>query len=272
MELTSTANPRVKALLGLRRRRGRDRSGTTIVEGREELEIALAAGQSPAALYYCPDLVDPSVAERLVDDVADRGAEIYRVSQKVFERIAYRQSPDGWLALLPGVVTDLSDLRVGANPLFLVCQAVEKPGNLGAMLRTADAAGVDAVIAADPVADWANPNVVRASKGTLFSVPVSEASTPDVLAWLREHSIAIVAATPSTETVYTAIDYSGPTAIVVGTEKHGLTPEWIGQADDAVRIPMNGQIDSLNVATSAALIIYEALRQRTTGFTRNNVR
>src|SRR5215472_14961478 len=169
VEITSPANARVKQLVALRHRRARDRAGVTLVEGHAELGLALAAGTRPHTLYVCPDLAGPD-AQPMIDRVAGLGAEVVRVSRAVFGKIAYRESPDGWLAVLPAVRTSLESMQTGANPLVLICEGVEKPGNLGAILRTADAAGVTAVIAADPVTDWANPNVVRASKGTVFSV------------------------------------------------------------------------------------------------------
>ena len=156
---------------------------------------------------------------------------------------------------------DLDDL-LGSIPLVLVCQGVEKPGNLGAILRTADAAGVSAVVAADPVTDWGNPNVVRGSKGTVFSVPVAAAPTSETLEWLRDKNIPLIATTPDTDVMHTDIDLSGPVAVAVGTEKYGLTDEMLGAATSRVRIPMVGQVNSLNVATSAAIVLYEAMRQR----------
>jgi TrmH family RNA methyltransferase len=266
LRLTSTANPRVKALVGLRRRRSRDQHEVTLVDGRDELVLALDAGTRPRTLYYCPDLVDEQDRATLVPRVAALGAEVIQVSRQVFEKVAYRDSPDGWLAEIPSVQCGLDALRLKDNPLLLVCESVEKPGNLGAMLRTADAAGLDAVIAADPVADWGNPNVIRASKGTVFSVQVATAAPQDAVAWLRQRSIAIVATTPDTDVVFTGVDYRGPTAVVVGAEKHGLSDPWLDRADAKVRIPMYGHADSLNVATSAALVVYEALRQRTANF------
>src|SRR5262245_25629409 len=153
LEITSPANPRVKHLVALRHRRSRDRAGVTLVEGFEELGLALAAGARPVSLYVCPALAGPG-AQPMIDRVSDLGTEVILVSRAVFGKIAYRESPDGWLAVLPAVRTSLGALRTGANPLVLICEGVEKPGNLGAILRTADAAGVTAVIAADPVTDW----------------------------------------------------------------------------------------------------------------------
>jgi TrmH family RNA methyltransferase len=254
----------VKQVVSLRRRRQRDQSRRMLVEGYEELSLALDSGVVPDTLYFAPDLVRCGSDLATVARVAERGGEIVRVSARVFEKMAYRESPDGWLAVVPTVPTDLAALRLPVRPLTLVCESVEKPGNLGAMLRTADAVGVAAVVAARPVPDWGNPNVVRASKGTVFSVPVAAAGSDEVLAWARQRSLRVVAATPDTDTVFTDVDLTGPVAVAVGSEKHGLSAEWLESADARVRIPMFGRANSLNVATSAAIILYEALRQRTT--------
>ncbi len=261
--ITSPANPRLKALSALRRRRTREQEGRTLVEGYDELGLALDAGVVPSALFYCPELMgDQARADDLVGRVGRLGTELVQLSRAAFEKAAYREGPDGFLAVVATIERRCADLDVPADPLVLVCQGVEKPGNLGAMLRTADAAGVDAVVAADPVTDWGNPNTVRASKGTVFSVPVASDSTQVTLDWLRAHGIPLVAATPDTETEHTQVDYRGPVAVAVGTEKEGLTPEALEAADHRVRIPMVGRANSLNVATSAAIIVYEAVRQR----------
>jgi TrmH family RNA methyltransferase len=263
LHLTSPANPRLKALTALRRRRGREESGRTLVEGFEELSLALEAGVLPEALYYCPELMlDPATQTRVVDEVRVRGVDTVQVSRAAFEKVAYREGPDGFLAVVPAVTRHCVDLELGARPLVVLCQGVEKPGNLGAMLRTADAAGADAVVAADPVTDWGNPNLVRASKGTVFSVPVASDSTADTLAWLDSNGIALVATTPDTDLLHTDVDYTGPVALAVGAEKYGLTDEVLEHAAHRVRIPMGGKANSLNVATSAAIVIYEAVRQR----------
>ena len=261
LEITSLANPRIKQLVALRRRRGRERSDGTLVEGLAEIRLALHAGVRPQALFYCPELAAPEPLA-MTAQAAAAGAEVIRVSRPVFEKISYRDGPDGWLAVVPPVPDRLERLRLSALPLVLVCAGLEKPGNLGAILRTADAAGLDAVIAADPVTDWANPNVVRASKGTVFSVPVASASTPEVLAWISDHRLQVVAATPDAEQLVTEAQLTGPTVIAVGAEQAGLSAEWLKHADIRVRIPMFGLADSLNVSTSAAIIAYEAVRQR----------
>jgi len=261
LDITSPANPRVKHLVALRRRRVRDDAKVTLVEGFEELELALAAGVRPRTLFYSPELggaYDPP----LLTQAAERGADIIRVTKEVFGKVAYRESPDGWLAVVPEVRSDLAALRLGQDPLVVICQGVEKPGNLGAILRTADAAGVGAVIATDPVTDWGNPNVIRASKGTVFSVPVAADTSTQVMAWLSEHEIKLVATSPDAEVMLTDADLTAATAIAVGSEARGLSADWLAFADVKVRIPMFGLADSLNVATSAAIACYEAIRQR----------
>lgn len=261
--ITSPANPRLKALAGLRRRRVREAEGRTLIEGYEELDLALEAGVVPRAVFYCPELMrDAAEQARVVDAVRAQGTEVVRVARGAFEKVAYREGPDGFLAVVDTVTRTCADLSVPDRALVLFCEAVEKPGNLGAMLRTADAAGVDAVVAADPVTDWGNPNLVRASKGTVFSVPVVSDTTEAALAFLADSGIALVAATPDTDLGYTDIDYTGPVAVAVGAEKTGLTQQVLDAATHRVRIPMVGRANSLNVSTSAAIITYEAVRQR----------
>lgn len=263
LDITSLANPRIKHLVALRRRRAREQAGVTLVEGYAEIDLALSAGVAPQALYCCPGLAhgDPL---RVAGRVAAAGGEIVRVSRPVFAKIAYRESPDGWLAVVPIVDTRLDRLQLGAQPLLLICEGVEKPGNLGAILRTADAAGLTAVIATDPVTDWGNANLVRASKGAVFSVPVAAAPSAEVLPWLAARGLTLVAATPDGTVLLGDADLTGPVAIAVGSETHGLSAPWTAQADHTVRIPMFGRADSLNVAAAAAIVVYEAVRQRTT--------
>lgn len=273
-EITSPANPRVKWLLSLRRRRVRDDEGVTVVEGHDELLLSLDSGVHPRLLVTCPDLIGPG-AEPIIDRARSSGAEVLTMGTAAFARASYRESPDGWLAVVPDPARSLEQLEpvlstavaAGRQPLLLVCEAVEKPGNLGAMLRTAEAAGVDAVIAASPVADWGNPNVVRASKGTLFAVPVAAAGAAQVVTWLRSHGLQIVVATPETDLLVTDLDLTRATAIVVGAEHDGVSALWfddarIGPDAVAAKLPMVGRVNSLNVATSAAIAVYEAVRQR----------
>ncbi len=263
MLITSLQNPKVKQVVALRDRRERDRSGLMRVEGFEELSLALMSGARPITLFFCPQLFRSPEQMYLVEQAQAAGADIIEVSEPVFAKMAYRDGPDGWLATFPLLDTRLHTLQLAVNPLVIVAEAIEKPGNLGAMLRTADAAGVAAVIAAAPNTDWSNPNIVRASKGALFSVPVAAAESREVLGWLRERKLQIVAATPQARTSYTAADFRGPVAIAVGEEKYGLSDTLLAEADIQVRIPMVGRVNSLNVATATALLVYEVLRQRT---------
>jgi TrmH family RNA methyltransferase len=272
LTITSASNPRLKSLLGLRRRRTREETGQTLVEGYEEIGLALSAGVRPGTIYVCEELF--SLAGRagsqdighqsdLLARLRDDRVEVVHLSRSAFEKVSYREGPDGLLAVVDRVGVDLADLRVdGPEHLTLLSQGVEKPGNLGAMLRTADAAGVDAVVAADPVTDWGNPNVVRASKGTVFAVPAASATTAETLEWIRANDIRLVVTTPETDLLHTDVDYTGRVAIAVGSEKHGADRTLLDAATHRVRIPMRGKANSLNVAASAAIVLYEAVRQR----------
>ncbi len=258
-DLTSTTNPRVKSLVRLRTRRARAEAGVTLVEGHDELRLALDAGVRPSELYWAPSLVRDT---DLADEIRAAGARVTSVSREVFDKIAYRESPDGWLAIVPAPDRPLDGLVLGPRPLVLVAEGIEKPGNVGAMLRTAEACGADAVVAASAGTDFGNPNVVRASKGTVFAVPVAAAGSADVLAWLRERGLRIVVTTPAGTTRLDRAALTGPVALVVGTEATGVTDLWLEHADETVVIPMRGTVNSLNAATAAALALYEATRQR----------
>jgi TrmH family RNA methyltransferase len=189
-------------------------------------------------------------------------AETLTVSRAVFEKMSYRDNPDGWLAVFPIPHASLNELRLSDIPIVIVAESIEKPGNLGAILRTADAAHVDALLVCDPRADVWNPNVVRASRGTVFSVPVVECDNDSALEWLRSRKIRILAASPSADAIYSNVDMNEPLAIAVGTEDQGLTDFWMSKADVKVKIPMMGIVNSLNVSVSTALMVYEAVRQR----------
>jgi len=269
--ISSLANPRLKSLVGLRRRRARDAAGVTLVEGYEELALALGAGIVPRSLYVCPELYSPAGyagvqdigrQEDLVGRARGLGVEIVQLSRAAFEKVAYREGPDGLIAVVGSVDRSVEALELPADPFVLIAEGVEKPGNLGAMVRTADAAGVDAVIAADGVTDWGNPNVVRASKGTVFTVPVASDTTTATLEWALRLGIRMVVTTPETHVRYTDVDLTGPLAVVVGAEKHGVSQAML-QAGERVRIPMSGKANSLNVAAAAAIVLFEAVRQRT---------
>ena len=255
MDITSLQNPRVKQIVKLREdKKQRQREGLMLVEGFDEIALALAAGYVPRTM-----LVAPTLARRQMEPVA---AETLTVSAAVLEKISYRENPDGWLALFPIPRVSLDDLKLNPSPLIVVAESLEKPGNLGAVLRTADAAHVDAVLVCDPRVDAYSPNVVRASRGTIFTVPVVETKSTQGLVWLQRRGIRIVAATPSAEDEYTRQDLRGPLAVAVGTEDEGLTALWMNHADAKVKIPMMGKVNSLNVSIATALMIYEAVRQR----------
>jgi TrmH family RNA methyltransferase len=260
--ITSLHNPRIRRLAALRERRERTQTGRTLVEGYDELALALDSGAQPVDLIFCPALFGRPDQAALLERAERAGASVVEVDERVFRKVAYREHPDGWLAsfLLP--VRRLEELRLGPAPLLLVAEAVEKPGNLGAMLRTADAAGVGAVVACNPRTDWGNPNVVRASKGALFAVQAAAAGTSDVLSWLRAQRSRVVVAAPGAATRYTQANLRGPVAIVVGAEREGVSAAWLDGADEAVAIPMFGRVNSLNVSIAAALLLYEAVRQR----------
>jgi TrmH family RNA methyltransferase len=255
MNITSLQNPRVKHIVKLRDdKRQRRADGLMLVEGYDEIRLALWAGYRPRTLLSAPELVT-----RQIEGVA---AENITVNRAVFERMSYRENPDGWLAVFPIPRILLTDLKLSEVPVVVVAESIEKPGNLGAILRTADAAHVDALLVCDPRVDLWNPNVVRASRGAVFSVPVVECDNAAALEWLKTKGIRVLAATPSAETIYSDVNLRGPVAIAVGTEDEGLTDFWISKADVKVKIPMLGKINSLNVSVSTALMVYEALRQR----------
>ncbi len=255
MDITSLQNPRIKYIVKLRdEKKHRQRDGLMLVEGYDEIQLALSAGHKPQTLLSSPELVSRSISGTF--------AESLSVNRAVFEKISYRENPDGWLAVFPIPHTALEDLKLSESPLLIVAESIEKPGNLGAILRTADAARVEAVIVCDPRVDVYNPNVVRASRGAIFTVPVVETKSAQAMVFLQRRGIRVLAATPSAEEEYTRQDLRGPLAVVVGTEDEGLSEFWLSQADVKVKIPMMGKVNSLNVSVSTALVIYEALRQR----------
>jgi TrmH family RNA methyltransferase len=258
-KIMSLQNPRVKAVIGLRDRRDREETGLFLIEGYREIKRAVDARREIQTLFICPELFLGWNEEALI---RQSKAQILECSPQVFAKISYRDRPDGLLAIAPQHHLGLSDLQFKANPFLLVAESIEKPGNLGTILRSSDAAGVDAVIVCDPTTDIHNPNVVRSSIGTLFTVPVLEAAGDETLSFLKQRNIALVAATPHAKLEFTQVDLTVPLAIVVGTEQYGLTEHWMKQADIAVRIPMCGIADSLNVASATTLLLYEVLRQR----------
>lgn len=267
--LSSLQNPRVKQLVKLRDRSERETTDQFIIEGYRELLRAVESGYPIKTLFVCHELFlgenEPSLIKRIIE----KGGRLWTCSEAVFRKISYRDRPDGLLAVAPQQHLKLKDLDKNIlhnlSPFLVVAEAIEKPGNLGTILRSSDAVGLDGLIVCDRCTDIHNPNVVRASVGTLFTVPVVEAKGQETLDWLKSKGIAILAATPSAALEFTDVKMTGPLAIAVGTEQLGLSKRWMEQADIQVRIPMCGIADSLNVAMATTLLLYEALRQRRKG-------
>jgi len=284
--ITSLQNPRVKDAVRLRDRRHREKQGRILIDGARELRRAIGAGVKLLEVFVCEPLCHSDDARCLLAALPQCGGEAWHVGETVFERLAFGQRAEGVLGVAEMPRPTLSSLALGWDgsstgwggsstatpttgstatptaPLVAVLEGVEKPGNVGAVLRSADAAGVSAVIVADGRTDLFNPNTIRASLGTIFTMPVCEAASGDALAWLRERNFAIVAARVDGSVHYTKVDYRGPTAIVLGGEAPGLSPIWTGDGVTAVHLPMLGAADSLNVSVTAAVLFYEALRQR----------
>ena len=264
-EITSTANDRVKALVRLRDRRERERTGLTLVDGAREIERALGAGVGVVEAWTCTPLLRGPEARHALEALRAADVPLQAASQAVFEKIAFGERAEGLLAVVRIPPTDPAGLRLPEDPLLVVLEGVEKPGNLGAALRSADGAGADALIAASPRTDLFNPIAIRASAGTVFTVQLAAAPAPDVLQWLLGRGIRVLAARVDAQRPYTDADLTGPIAIVLGSEADGLTSTWAGPHLEAVSLPMLGVADSLNVSVTAAILLYEARRQRGLG-------
>lgn len=261
--IDSLQNPRIKRARGLMQKRQRDREGLFLLEGERELERGLASGIEATQIMLCPEWFKHGErSETLHQRLLAGKTPVVYLSRKVFEHGSYRDHPDGFLAICKTYHRTLNDLILSENPLLLILESLEKPGNLGAILRTADATGVDAVILNDPATDIFNPNVIRASAGVVFKIPVSVASPEETLRYLQEKGIHSLAATPGTETLYYDAALAKPSAILLGSEKDGLSDFWIQHAAQTIRLPMHGQADSLNVGAATAAVLYEAVRQR----------
>lgn len=257
--LTSAQNPKIKAMMHLREKKERDKTGLFLIEGYRELRRAADSGIRFESVFVCPELFLGTNEESLIQQM---NAPVFDLPSYLFEKVSYRDRPDGLIAVAHQMKLSLKNLNKKSPALYVVAEAIEKPGNLGTILRSSDGVGASGVIVCDRCTDIYNPNVVRASVGTLFTLPVLEASTSEVLAWLKENRIQIVAATPSADVQFTEAPLAGDVAIVVGTEQLGLTEQWLEAADIRVKIPMEGVADSLNVAMATTLLLYEALRQR----------
>lgn len=262
-EIRSAQNPKIKLVKALRRRHHRDQEQLFLIEGYRELSRAQESWAQLAFLLISPELFLKDNEQTLIDGFAQKGVEIFQLPAHLFERISYRDRPDGLLGIAKIKTQSLEDLLpLQPDPFFIIAEAIEKPGNLGTILRSADGAGVDGVMVSDACTDIFNPNVVRASVGTLFTQPVVMATTQETLDFCLDNKIQLLAATPSAKVCYTDVDLSGPLAIAVGTEQVGLSEAWMSQADLQVRIPMRGVADSLNVSVATTLLLYEVVRQR----------
>ena len=259
MELiTSGQNPKIKQLLALQEKSSlRRETGLFVVEGRRELEHCLEAGYEIDTLFICPSLCHREEPFRATKDLS-----IIEVSENVYSKVAYRGSTEGVIAEVKAKSLKLKDLKLKKSPMIVVLEGVEKPGNLGAVLRSADAAGADAVLICDPLTDLYNPNLIRASIGAVFTVPTVACGSEEAIAWLKANGISILTAQLQDSSLYYDTPMGGPVAIVMGTESTGLTQQWRDAADAHIRIPMLGKLDSLNVSVSAAILLFEALRQR----------
>ena len=261
--ITSAQNPKIKDFLALQEKsRLRREKGLFVVEGRRELLHCLEAGFSPRTIFVCEEILGAGEMEAVLG-AAGEGCTVFSVSANVYDRMAYRSGTEGVTAIMQARNLRLEQLRFrNEEPLIVVVEAVEKPGNLGAILRSADAAGADAVIVCDPLTDLYNPNLIRASIGAVFTLQVAAATTGDTIGWLKSRGIRILTAQLQDSELYYDTVMTGPTAIVMGTESTGLSDTWRAAADAHIRIPMLGRLDSLNVSVSAAILLFEALRQR----------
>lgn len=258
-QITSIQNPFIKSLVQLQEKaKARRQMGTFLIEGKREIELALKGNYEIETILFLPELI----SEKQVNSLTIKQLNIIEISKEVYQKLAYRDTTEGILAIAKTKSLSLSDLKLPENPLILVLESIEKPGNIGAMLRTADAANIDAVILANPKSDLYNPNIVRSSVGCLFTNQIASGTTEEVIAFLKEKNINFYSATLQNSNEYHKVDYSTPTAIVVGTEATGLTQPWRDESTQNIIIPMQGEIDSMNVSVAAAILLFEAKRQR----------
>ena len=263
--ITSAQNQKIKTLLELQdKSKVRRKEGLFVVEGRRELLHCMEAGYEPYSIFACPDIISRTELEEIIKIAESKAprCSCFEIPLHLYDKIAYRGGTEGVIAELHCKEMTLESLELKADPLVVVLESVEKPGNLGAVLRSADASGVDAVIVCDPLTDMYNPNLIRSSIGAIFTVPVATASSEDTIRWLKSNNIKIYTAQLQDSEWYYDTDMKGGTAIVMGTEATGLTDGWRKAADAHIKIPMLGKLDSLNVSVSAAILMFEAVRQR----------
>jgi len=260
--INSLTNPRIKNILKLQANsRDRREQNLFVIEGYREISRAIVSGIEIKELYVCSELDQHGRSEELY--TRDTSMQVFEVSKMAFARIAYREGSDGLIALAVPRNLGLNDLKLGSNPLLLILESIEKPGNLGAITRTADAAGIDAVIVCDPLTDIYNPNAIRSGVGCIFTCQVVTCTSEEAIDWLHKNRIkTFAAALTNIAVTYHQVDFSGPTALVMGTEATGLSKAWLDKSDAQIIIPMKGIADSMNVSSSAAVLVFEAVRQR----------
>lgn len=262
ISITSPHNPRFKQALKLRTRRGRQQQGRFLVDGLREVQRFLQSGFPASELFLCPDWLNEQDVQQLSENASQLHMSVYELPASLFAKLAYGDRADGVVAAGLQVGQELENLPLSKTPLIGIVESIEKPGNLGAIMRTCDAVGADGLVHVGEGTDWYHPNAIRASTGALFSIPCVESNAADVLAWARQQGLRIYAARPDADRLYTEGDYRGPCAIVLGSEAKGLSSDW--QAPDImpIRLPMRGVADSLNVSVTSAVLLFEALRQR----------
>lgn len=261
--ITSIQNPVIKRLFQLQEKsRARKKEGVFIVEGVREIQLAIKGGFRIEEIYFCPDLFPEENLDQILNTTESK-PETVNISAEVYEKVAYRGSTEGLMAVVRTKGLELKDLELQeGNFLILVAEAPEKPGNIGALLRTADAARVDAVLIANPKTDIFNPNIIRSSVGCVFTTKIATGSTSQIIEYLQEKKVNIYSAALHASIKYTQVDFTGSSAIVVGTESTGLSKEWLKNSTQNIIIPMQGEIDSMNVSVAAGILIFEAKRQR----------
>ena len=259
-EITSTQNPFIKQLLLLKEKsRERNKSGLFLIEGKREISLALKGNYKIETILFYSELF----SEEQLNTLTTKQLNTIEVSKEVYQKLAYRETTEGVIAIVKSKDLSLNTITLKSkNPLILIVEAPEKPGNIGALLRTADAANVDAVIIANPKTDLYNPNIIRSSVGCVFINQVATGSTSEIIQFLKENNINIYCAALQASVEYQTQDFTKPTAIVVGTEATGLSDEWLQHATQNIIIPMQGEIDSMNVSVAAGILIFEAKRQR----------
>jgi RNA methyltransferase, TrmH family len=262
MIITSLTNPNIKFVRSLRSKKARDESGLSILEGYRAVSRGMECGVKFTKCYYTPKLFLGKNETALISALSNIGTEIQEVSDTILAKIAYRDRPEGIIGIMKQKKHSLSTLPIDPNGLYIVAESIEKPGNLGSILRSADAVGATGVILCDKRTDIYNPNVITASTGALFSANLAEASAEEAYKWLQDKKIKILAATPEAKKIYSEVNLKEGIAIIVGTEQVGLTDFWKSKANINIKIPMLGYIDSLNVATATTVVMYEAARQR----------